>query len=104
MHPGARLSDRPLNEHHVREYTQEEFAALLQEHFSVCEWFGQTMFSVSYCRLLESVGRSTSVVATRVHQARKLATSMWKGYASHYPQPLTTERNAEVLIAVCSAP
>jgi SAM-dependent methyltransferase len=101
VHPGASLADRPLNRHHLREYNREEFAALLGDRFPVLEWFGQTPFSEKYGRLLEGVGRRTSTLAGRLHQARKLVRATWRGAAAHHPRALQPGTQPEILIAVC---
>jgi SAM-dependent methyltransferase len=102
FHPGASLADQPLNRHHVREYSRNEFESLLSEYFSAIEWFGQTFFTGRYGKLLQIIGRHMSTVACRLHQMRKLATALWRSSGAHYPKRLVPGVQPEIFIAVCS--
>jgi SAM-dependent methyltransferase len=103
LDPGTGLDDAPASRFHVREYTFKEFRDLLAPRFRTIEWYGQSWYRTPYVRALDAVGRSFPRLAVRLHQARKLVGSPWESSARHYPTPMDPRRQAEILIAVCTA-
>lgn len=104
FHPGASLETRPQNPFHTREYSREDFQALLSRHFGCIEWYGQTRFSGWYTSGLSQAGRHSRVLGFRTHQATKLVTLSLAGEATHAVHPLPESGTSEVLIACCSLP
>lgn len=98
---GIRIWDRPMNPHHVREYTRQELEAKLQTHFSQIEWLGQTWYRKGYVRMLSRFGRVVPRGACRLHQIRKCLTWPLERRAWHCPESYRENREPEVLIAVC---
>lgn len=102
--PGIRLSERPFNPHHVREYDLEEFRQVLAAGFARIEMIGQTFYSDIYRRVLAATGRRSPRLAVKLHQARKVVGIPLESRRRHWPRPIPRDRAPEVLIAVCSAP
>ena len=102
LNPGRRLSDRPFNQYHVREYTVPELEPLLRPHFRSIEWFGQSAYGRRYLSLLGTIGRRLPMVAVRLHQVRKLLGMPFERRSRHTPRPLPMrDAEPEVLLAVC---
>lgn len=102
--PGTRLSDRPFNPHHVREYDLEEFRQVLAAGFSQIDILGQTFYSDVYRVALGATGRRSPRLAVRMHQARKVLGIPLESHARHRPLPIPRHSAPEVLVAVCSKP
>lgn len=98
--PGTRITDKPYNPHHIREYTREELAALLEPHFAV-GFIGQTPRQHWWVKLLGTVGRRSPMAAVRMHQARKLAGYPTERIGRHMPTLWPRKGDAEVIIAMC---
>jgi SAM-dependent methyltransferase len=104
FHPGASLTDRPLNPFHVREYVRDEFAALLGRCFGRIEWFGQSRYSTGHRRRLGAVGKLSPTMAARMHQAWKLAGYRFRPVSMHDVTPLADGEEPEIFVAACTAP
>ncbi len=102
LDPGTAITDRPFNPFHIREYTLEEFSAALHRHFSTVEFYGQTAFSPRYARVLERAGKVCPQAAVKLHQLRKVAGIPWEKREWHFPVPLLSDRQYEILLAVCT--
>lgn len=99
--PGLRLVDRPLNPHHFREYTAEEFREELSAHFAETKIWCQSLYSATYSGILGRLGRKSNLLAVRAHQLRKLCGIPWESPMRHHPIPYLPDLQPEVLIAVC---
>ncbi len=100
--PGRTLQDRPDNPYHEREYALAEFDALLRPEFLEIEWYGQTVCSTSWKRVLEVLGRASPFLSRKAHQARNIAHLPVEGERRHAPYALAGARGwPEVLIARC---
>jgi SAM-dependent methyltransferase len=102
--PGIRLSDRPFNTHHVREYDLEEFRQVLSTGFERIEVIGQTFYSDIYRRVLAVAGRRLPRLAVGIHQVRKIIGIPWESPRRHQPRAIPRRHAPEVLIAICSGP
>ncbi len=100
LDPGTSIDDRPFNPFHVREYTPEEFEALLLTHFANVEYLGQSYYTDRYGKLLGTVGRTLPGLAVKLHQMRKLCGIPWENQRKHYPETIAEGRVPEVLVAV----
>lgn len=98
--PGTKLTDRPFNPHHIREYNPEEFAALLAANFSLVTIFGQSMFSRRWQQSLACVSRIHRMAAVRIHQVRKLTSSPFDRIQWHWPTDISATEEPEFLVAV----
>jgi ubiquinone/menaquinone biosynthesis C-methylase UbiE len=101
LSPGLTLADRPRNPYHVREYSIQEFEALLARAFPRIELYGQTWFSDRHRRLLHRAGRVSNLLSVRLHQMSNLARLPWESEKRHWPAPLGRAGAPEVAIAVC---
>jgi len=100
IRPGTGLGDRPLNPFHLREYSFEEFRHLLEGCFAQIEWYGQNFVRPDYLKRLTALGRRTSWLAARCHQAGKAIGSLQRREESYTPRSLDGGA-AEILIALC---
>jgi 2-polyprenyl-3-methyl-5-hydroxy-6-metoxy-1,4-benzoquinol methylase len=98
--PGTKLSDPPFNPHHVREYNQQEFAALFAPHFSRIKILGQSMFPRYWQHSLTAVSRINRMAAVRMHQVRKLTGSLRDRLQWHWPTEIPANKEPEFLVAV----
>lgn len=101
MNPGKSIDDGSFNPHHVREYSADEFRALLERHFDRVEILGQTFFSNGYCTALTRLGAMHTELGVKAHQLRKLAGIWRENEARHLPKPCTVGQQPEVLVAIC---
>lgn len=101
LNPGKRLSDRPFNPYHRREYARDELHERLRTAFAYVEPWGQSRYEVQYVRALAIVGTRAPWVAVRMHQARKLLGLPWERRERHLPIRWVESGEPEVLIAVC---
>jgi ubiquinone/menaquinone biosynthesis C-methylase UbiE len=97
---GTRLTDRPFNPHHCREYNLAEFHELLRQHFSHVELFGQMLFPVRWQRILTFLCRIHPGLAVKAHQMRKLTNWSWARAARYWPQPIPPGTAPECFLAV----
>lgn len=98
--PGTRLTDRPFNPHHVREYNRREFEELLARSFARVTIFGQSMFSRRWQKSLASVSRFNRMAAVRMHQVRKVSGSPFDRMQYHWPKEIPEDQEPEFLVAV----
>jgi ubiquinone/menaquinone biosynthesis C-methylase UbiE len=99
--PGTGLSDRPFNEHHVREYSTSEFASLLAEHFRQVTLLGQSFYSTRWASTLKSAARLRRISAVRLQQVRKLLSSPFQQLSQHMPRELCRSAEPEFILADC---
>lgn len=102
--PGTRVTDRPFNPNHVREYTRGELQALLWLYFGKVQLLGQSPYGRNYVALLGFVGRILPRAAVRMHQARKLLTMAFDQPDRHRPAEISARWEPEVLVATCRSP
>ena len=101
--PGNSIQSRPWNSFHVREYSQTEFTALLEQRFEQIELFGQNPKSPSLVGLRVSVGRHLPRnLMVRLNQVMKLPRFLFDRLDHHLVLPAEQRRRYEFLIAVCS--
>jgi SAM-dependent methyltransferase len=101
--PGLQLADRPLNPHHWREYSAEEFRCELAPYFSAVELWCQSIYSPGYSRLLGMLGNWSNTIAVRAHQLQKVCGIPWESPNWHFPQRYQLGYQPEAFIAVCRA-
>ncbi|MGH9334629.1 MAG: methyltransferase domain-containing protein, partial [Vicinamibacteria bacterium] len=97
LSPGLTLADRPRNPHHLREYSIDEFGALLSEFFEKLELYGQTWFSEPHQKLLARAGAHSNLLSVRLHQISNIARLPWESESRHWPRPLTGASAPEVV-------
>jgi hypothetical protein len=102
--PGTTISQHPFNPYHLREYTQAELNGLLRPFFGQIEFFGQSAFGVQYQQALSTIGKCAPAFAVKLHQLRKLLGLPWENFQRHWPRPLTSTWEPEILLALCSQP
>ncbi len=103
--PGNTITSRPWNRFHVREYSQQEFVALLDSHFSRVTLFGQNPKSPMLVGLKSWLGRwwpRNWVV--RMNQGLKLPRILYDQVEHHLVTTVEKERRYECLTAVCTLP
>lgn len=101
VNPGKTLNDAPFNPFHVREYADEELAALLRRYFGSVTLLGQRAWSRTYQRLLGALGSISPATAVRLHQVRKVAGIPLERRSLHIPRPYDAADAPEVLVAIC---
>ncbi len=100
--PGKRLTDRPDNPHHVREYARSEFAALLGRRFRNVRWYGQTPWPAPLLGPVSRIGALSPFAGRKLHSALNVLRLPMEREARHAPYPLEGAAGApEVLLAVC---
>jgi len=103
--PGARLSDRPWNRFHVREYSLSEFRGLLAERFAKVEFWGQNAHSR---RRVQAMQRLAATLPRRIplgiNQALKLPRLLVDRPDRHRVVEMQPSRDYEYCVAVCRAP
>jgi SAM-dependent methyltransferase len=102
LDPGRTIADAPFNPHHVREYVQEEFDALLRTGFRHVEYLGQSQYSGQYVKWLGVIGERFPMAAVRLHQLRKLCSVPWQRASRCIPAEIEPAAEPEVLIAVAT--
>jgi O-antigen biosynthesis protein len=99
--PGIKLTDKPFNQHHYREYLPEELIAELQPFFARIELWDQSCYSSFYASLMGTAGRLLPMLAVRMHQVNKLLFSPLDSQNRHTPT-LGSKRVPEMMIAICN--
>jgi SAM-dependent methyltransferase len=101
---GSRLSDKPVNPFHVREYSESEFVALLQRHFRELELHGQNPCRGNRVKGLTALARMISPrIAARANSALKLPRYVRDMNAVHPVEHVDKRFTYEYLVCVCSA-
>ncbi|HET8760120.1 MAG TPA: class I SAM-dependent methyltransferase [Nitrospiria bacterium] len=100
--PGASLAHRPWNRFHVREYSRDEFVALLREFFPRVELYGQNPKPAWLAQSVEGLGRILPMHgAVRLNQVMKLPQLVVDSQARHAVRALEPGCAYEYLVAVC---
>ncbi|HZZ77574.1 MAG TPA: methyltransferase domain-containing protein [Gemmataceae bacterium] len=99
--PGTQISQKPFNPHHIREYTIEEFRAVLAPYFEIIDMYSQAHYGRTYAAFLDTIGRAMPMLAVRTHQFRKLLGMPLCRMDQHYPQMFDEKTAPEYVIAVC---
>jgi ubiquinone/menaquinone biosynthesis C-methylase UbiE len=100
--PGSGPRDRPLNPFHIREYSKNEFIALLATHFSSVTLYGQNPRSDFRVKLGTRISRFIGVrVTARLTQALKLIRFISYEHNNAKVVPLESDRHYEYLVAIC---
>jgi SAM-dependent methyltransferase len=101
--PGLGSSKRPINPHHILEYSPEEFEGLLVRQFSSVELFGQSDQSSIVTNLFREMAKVvTSPVASRMRQACKLPRFLHDRDLLRSVRTRDRVRDYEYMIAVCT--
>ncbi len=101
--PGTKISDRPFNKFHVREYSQEEFLALLQKYFSQIELYGQNPQCPYKTKFFNFLAKKISRPwVARLLQLLKMPRFILDTMARHQVHPVQAQKDYEYLIAVCN--
>jgi len=102
--PGKTIAEKPFNPFHVREYSQEEFAALLDHFFKEIEWFGQNKKSRWLARMIGVLGKVLPRnSAVRINQIMKLPRFLFDRLEDHKVFR-AKDTIVEYLVAVCREP
>lgn len=102
--PGRRLPDRVWNRFHLREYSRDEFVALLQTAFEEVQMHGQNPQSAAWVKLIGVAGRFIPLHgAVRLNQALKAPKLFTAKPEQHLVLP-EQGRIFEYLVAVCRRP
>jgi len=102
--PGKTIADKPFNPFHFREYSQEEFAALLDHFFKEIEWFGQNKKSRWLARMIGVLGKVLPRnSAVRINQMMKLPRFLFDRLEDHRVFR-TKDAIVEYMVAVCREP
>jgi SAM-dependent methyltransferase len=99
--PGIRITGRPYNPFHVREYTRPELESLLRQVFPSVTLLGQSFHGGGYVRALNRIGGLWRMLAVRLHQSRKVLGVPWEKPERHWPTLFPKKGEPEVLVAVC---
>jgi SAM-dependent methyltransferase len=100
--PGKTVNDKPANVFHVREYTEDEFVALLKRYFKKVEIHGQNPNSGFKVGVLGALGRFLPFHgAVRLHQLIKLLTHPLRATGFYAIQEKKQGKVFEYVTAVC---
>ena len=100
--PLAKLSDKPWNKFHVREYTRGELEDLLKKYFSSVGFFGQNSKSAWKIKLVNAIAKIFSTrAAVRFNQILKLPHLLFDSVQHHQVKPIPSDKECEYLVAVC---
>jgi len=103
--PGLVLTGKPLNPWHLREWTPEEFEALLGRSFGRTELYGQVPQSKGTTRHFELLSRFVSSRGGAVlHQLAKLRLLVTRSRGAYEVRRLEPQSDYEFIVAVCSEP
>lgn len=101
--PGKKISDKPTNPFHVREFNTGEFTELLREHFVNVALSAQNPVNGSLVTLLNTFGKFLPLnFTTRIHQAIKLITSFFRNDQYYAVRPAQKDTHYEYVLAVCT--
>lgn len=101
--PGNTAMDPPWTPYHIKEYTAEEFAKLLGDHFASVNMYGQNPSRVWATRFRCWVGRKISKkLVLRLTHLMKLTWLLGLRSSRHDVVPVSDRRMYEYLVAVCS--
>jgi SAM-dependent methyltransferase len=103
--PGLPFSGRPLNPWHLREWTPDEFQALLSGAFGEIELFGQQPQS---CGITRFFLRLAGVVSLRgaaiLRQMAKLGSLIMPARGRYDVRAVRPDSDYEFIVGVCTAP
>lgn len=103
--PGKKISDKPWNPFHVREYGVDEFVTLLKDGFRTIRLLGQNPRAAWRVRLLETIGRlAPGNIGGRVNSALKLPRLIFDSESHHRVREIPSFGTCEYLVAVCTRP
>jgi SAM-dependent methyltransferase len=103
--PGKSLNDPPWNPFHVREYSAEEFTALLGERFESVELFGQNPRRGVRVRVMAALGGVLpGNLGGRLTSVLKLPRLVFDRDHHHRVVNLPAGGTCEYLVAVCRRP
>jgi ubiquinone/menaquinone biosynthesis C-methylase UbiE len=101
--PGNGADDKPWNQFHVREFSQEEFVSLLERFFDSVELYGQNRRSRHAAALKGWAGRHISSRGVVLfNQASKLPRLLHDTLDRHRAVPVDPRARYEILVAVCT--
>jgi SAM-dependent methyltransferase len=101
--PGNTPLDQPWTPFHIREYSADEFARMLNDRFRSVRFFGQNPALVGATRAKCWMGRTISKrLVLRITQVEKLGWLLGLRRGRHDVVPVTSSRRYEYLVAVCS--
>ena len=98
------LDGKPLNPWHLREWTAEEFHAILSAGFESIEMFGQVPQSPSATRWFERVARVWRRGAAILRQLVKFRLLLWRPRGLYAVQKFHSEMHFEFMVCVCTKP
>jgi len=100
--PGKSISDKPWNQFHAREYSQDEFIDLLNPFFSHVELYGQNPKRIRLVRALERLGKVLPMHGVvRINQVMKLPNLVFDEMKNHVVQDMRAGYTYEYLVAIC---
>ncbi|MBK7148421.1 MAG: class I SAM-dependent methyltransferase [Bacteroidetes bacterium] len=100
--PGKKITDKPANIFHVREYSEQEFTALLKRYFSQVELYGQNRNQRWKVRVLAGLGRFLPFhLAVRLHQIYKLLAHFLRPVSYYNLEKCDKDIIHEYVTAVC---
>ena len=103
--PGTLISDKPWNQFHIREYSQEEFIALLKSAFCRIELYGQNQKRRLKTHLMESLAKILPKHgAVQLNQIMKFPWLFCDRLEYHRVQVLDDQWDYEYVVAVCREP
>ncbi len=100
--PNRKLTDRPANKFHIREYSQIEFVELLQKYFKNIELFGQNPQSKFRTKLTTILGIILpGHLPVRIIQFFKLSRLIFDCKKNHQVVKIDSTKDYEYIIAIC---
>jgi SAM-dependent methyltransferase len=100
--PGLGANEQPFNPFHVREYSPDEFRALLAKRFLKVTLYGQNPRNSGYARVLRAAGQLTPFRGmTRLTQLLKLPRFIRYNPASAAVVEMQAPYQYEYIVAVC---
>ncbi len=102
--PRLPLDGKPLNPWHLREWTPEEFSAMLARHFGNVEMYAHVPQYRRTSAFFNAVGRVWPRGAAILRQLLKFRTIVWARKELYVVQPFRYDVDFEFIVCVCSQP
>lgn len=100
--PGKKISDKPANRFHVREYSESEFTNLLNSYFKDVKLYGQNPQSIFKTKAIAMLGRLLPMNgAVLINRAFKIPRLFFDSFDRRSVLPIDNKKRYEYLVAVC---
>lgn len=102
LNPGKKITDKPLNNFHVREYSPEDFYNLLKATFPHVVLYGLNPNSRLKVDFLNWLGKYLPRLSARINQACKVPKLFFDDQDKYKVREIDDGYYYEILVAVCT--